>query len=204
MLIIETDKVDGGFKYQMTTHEEYPAKHPERRLIEKTLIEGILDLNKVGIIALHDEPYPYIVPMNYGYEWQDELILYFHTGPGGLREELISRNPNVAVNIHCFLDRFGFQRVGNKDHDYRSVNVFGKAEILTMKNSPDEFLKGMNAILKRQRSIPGMKRMPEKYENTLRILKVTAKEITAKAQYPLHKIEDVPIPPNYKAERKIK
>lgn len=172
-------------------HNLIKMQHEDRRITDKKILEEILNIHKVVRLAFVDEPYPYIVPMNYGYTWENgQLIMYFHMAPGGYREKLIKKNPHVAINISSFIDRFGYQRVKNKDHDYRSINIFGTAKIITVEQE-NLFLEGLNAMNTHQRGLPPLKQIAPKWKDTLRVLQITAEEITGKAQYHLDTIEDV-------------
>ena len=48
-------------------------------------------------LALHDEPYPYILPLNFGLEADGGTVrLYFHGADTGTKYDLIARNPNAS------------------------------------------------------------------------------------------------------------
>ena len=74
---------------------------------DKEMLCSILDRKEIYSVALHDEPYPYVMPMNYGYTWDDKLIFYFHMAIEGHRIELIKKKPLVAVSVSSFLGRVG-------------------------------------------------------------------------------------------------
>ncbi len=64
-------------------------------------IREILDGGQVCHIAMHDEPYPYLVVMNYAVEYAgDKTRLYFHCADEGKKLDLIRKNPNVCFEIH--------------------------------------------------------------------------------------------------------
>lgn len=176
---------------KMTDHNQLKMYHEDRRITDPEIIKAILDRNIVCTVALQDDPYPYIVPMNYGYIWDQVLILYMHMADQGHKVDLIRKNANISCNINVFLDRFGKMRYRREGHDYRSVSVFGKAEIITGKQ-PDEFLKGLNALC-RNAGHNLLKKVPE--SKNLLILKVVAAQVTAKAQYPVSDISEVEMPP---------
>lgn len=183
----------------MTRHSPELMRKAERCITEPNLIRKILNQEKVAVLAMHDEPYPYTVCMNYGYTWQEgeAPVFYFHCGPGGLREKLIQENPHVTLNIHHFIDRYGYERVHGFDNDYRSVHVYGLAEFIDAAEQPEEFLKGLSCMNSHQRGLPPLKKIAPKWLDTLRILKITASEITARAKYPLQE-ENARMPENRK------
>ena len=180
-----------GATGNMTDHKQILMNHEDRRITNPEIIKAILDKNIVCVVAMQDEPYPYVVPMNYGYVWEDKLVLYMHMADKGHRLELLEENPHVSCNINMFLNRFGKKRYRGEGHDYRSVTVFGKAEVVT-KEQPEEYLKGLNALC-RNTGRALLRKVPRN-ENLL-VMKVTADVVTAKAQYPVNDAGEAEMPP---------
>lgn len=179
----------------MTDHNTLQMQHADRRLEGREFLEPVLSMSEYCTVALHDDPYPYIVPMNMGYEWDETgLRLYLHMAAKGHRIDLIKRDPHVCVNVCTFLDRCGYRQYRNEGHDYRSITVFGTARILEPKDE-EEFLHGLNVLAVQHGRAPVKKVVPD-FERRLRILEVTAEQITGKAQYPISDTKDLPIPPN--------
>lgn len=175
----------------MTDHRQIQMSHEDRRITEPDYIRAILEKNSVCVVAMQDEPYPYLVPMNYGFVWEENLTLYMHMSDRGHRLDLIRKNPHVSCNIHLFLDRFGKKRYRNEGHDYRSVTVFGRADVIT-KEDPKEFLKGLNALCRNTKRTQ-LRNVPK--NDNLLVMRVTAETITAKAQYPVRSLAEVEMPP---------
>lgn len=64
-------------------------------------IREILEAGEVCHIAIHDEPYPYLVVMNYAVDASgDKIRLFFHCAKEGKKLDLIAKNPNVCFEIH--------------------------------------------------------------------------------------------------------
>ncbi len=178
----------------MTDHTKLEMHREKARVTDKVMIAEMLRRCHVAVVALQDEPYPYAIPMNYGFEWEDQLVFYFHMAVEGHRIQLIRKNPKVMLSIYEWLDRQGYQQYRKETHDYRSVNVFGEAEIITAENE-DEFIKGMSVLQTCNFRKP-IRKITEKMRKRLFVLKVTADIVTAKAQYPISSIEEVAIPEN--------
>ena len=70
---------------------------------EITHIHTILDLVsecKVCRLAMTDGGVPYIVPLNYGYEYADgALTFYFHSAKEGRKLEILKKNPTVCLEL---------------------------------------------------------------------------------------------------------
>ena len=180
----------------MTDHNTLPMQHADRRLTGKEYLEPLLLMNEYCTLAFYDEPYPYIVPMNQGYEWtEDGLILYLHMAPEGHRIDLIRKNPKVAVNICVWRDRRGYPAVKNENHDYRSITIFGTAEIIEGEKDPEAFLHGLN-VFATQHGRKAILKYTKSLGDSMHILKVTAEQITGKAQYPIDSPEELVMPEN--------
>lgn len=175
----------------MTDHNNLKMIREERRIQDTKLISAVLDMTNVCTVALHDEPYPYIVPMNYGYVWEeDRLTLYLHMAVQGHRINLIKENPNVACNIQVFLDRFGTKKYRGEGHDYRSVTVYGKAEIL-QPEEPEEFMKALRALCA-STGRPRPSKIPK--SKGLYMMRIRADIVTAKSQYEITSPEEISMP----------
>ena len=183
----------------MTDHHTLKMNRELKRVNDKAMICQILDRAQVACLALHDEPYPYVVPMNYGYTWDDRLVLYMHMATEGHRLRLLEKDPRVAVNVSLFLDRIGCRQYKGQDQDYRSVNIFGTARVITAESDPEEFLHGFDVLARKNDRPPVTEISPYMRDHAL-LLRIDADAVTAKAQYPLHALEDVPMPPNVPRE----
>ena len=75
-----------------TIHTE--MRRQDRAVDDPTIIKAFLHRCKMVTLAIHDEPFPYIVPLSYGYEVNDDgLIFYFHGAAEGHKVDLYEKNP---------------------------------------------------------------------------------------------------------------
>lgn len=99
---------------------------------EVTDFNEILDIiSKCDIcrLALNSgEAYPYILPLNFGYEIMDSrLILYFHSALVGKKHELISVDNRASFEMDC-----GHTLLSIKERGYCTMNyesVIGRGHI---------------------------------------------------------------------------
>ena len=69
----------------------------EREITNQTQLLGVLERCDVCRIALADEIAPYIVPLNFGFSFENEVLtLYFHGASEGRKHDLIQKNPHVG------------------------------------------------------------------------------------------------------------
>lgn len=180
----------------MTNHESLAMHREKVRISDKDMLKEILGRCEVFNLGLHDEPYPYTVAMNYGFEWDDKLIFYGHMAIEGHRIELIRKNPLVSVSVFEFLDRCGYRPYRNETHDYRSVHAYGKASIITPEQR-EEYLHGFS-LLHKNCARPPIKEITDEMRRRLFVLKIECDFVTGKAQYPISTVSEVEIPENTK------
>lgn len=54
------------------------------------------------VLALNDEGFPYLVPMNFGMDIEDDqLYLYFHCAKEGRKLELIQKDNRASFELDC-------------------------------------------------------------------------------------------------------
>ena len=105
--------------------EEFRKMRRFRQEMTAETNEEILKNGIYGILAvLGDNGYPYTIPVNYAYENGN---IYIHCAREGHKLDAIRRSPKVSF---CVVDKADV--VGKEYTSYfRSVIVFGKAEILS-------------------------------------------------------------------------
>ena len=78
------------------------VRRKDREITGLNEITKILDRAEVLRIALHDGDFPYILPVNFGYERNgQELVLYFHGAKEGKKHELIRKDNRAAFEADC-------------------------------------------------------------------------------------------------------
>ena len=180
----------------MTDHATLEMHREYCRVSDRDMIDEILRMTNVCSVAFHDEPFPYVIQMNYGYEWEgparDQLVFYMHFGMVGHKFDLIAADPRVAVAAGVFLNRGGHRKFRNEPHDFRSVHGYGRAEVI---NGADErrWLVGINAMLRRS-GWPELSVVTEKNKGRLQVLRVPCEFYTAKAQYAIDSPDIVQMP----------
>ncbi|MCG8579278.1 MAG: pyridoxamine 5'-phosphate oxidase family protein [Bacteroidales bacterium] len=71
-------------------------RRKEREIKDAVIIHQILSQSSICRLAIHDEPFPYIVPMNYGYV---DGTIYFHCATEGRKLDLLKKNNKVGFEI---------------------------------------------------------------------------------------------------------
>ncbi|MBN1952105.1 MAG: pyridoxamine 5'-phosphate oxidase family protein [Bacteroidales bacterium] len=102
----------------------------EQEITDINTIYEILDQSEVCRLALHDSPYPYIVPLNFGYEDQGGLCLYFHCALEGKKLDLIRKNNKVCFETEANTRLVRSAKACGWSMEYRSVIGYGTLGIL--------------------------------------------------------------------------
>jgi nitroimidazol reductase NimA-like FMN-containing flavoprotein (pyridoxamine 5'-phosphate oxidase superfamily) len=118
-------------------------RRTDREVTDFNEIVNILRRADTLRLALNGEPYPYVVPLSYGFEAIDgKITLYIHGAKEGFKHELIKANPNVCVEADI-LHRYAMTGGVMVTAAYESFIGFGKAELAT----GDEAAKGLDLLL---------------------------------------------------------
>jgi nitroimidazol reductase NimA-like FMN-containing flavoprotein (pyridoxamine 5'-phosphate oxidase superfamily) len=63
---------------------------------------SIIEECKFCRLGLSENNYPYVIPINYGYTYENEtLTLYFHGAIEGKKIDIIQKNNNACFEIDC-------------------------------------------------------------------------------------------------------
>lgn len=104
-------------------------------------ITDILRRTETIRLGLNGNPYPYVVPLSFGYEVKDgKIIIYVHGATESFKHELLVKDNHVCVEADIF-HRYAHTEQ-SVTTEYESVIGFGKAETFTN----EEAVKGYDKI----------------------------------------------------------
>lgn len=115
----------------------------QREIKNFNAIVDLLDRCQTIRLGLHDEVFPYVVPLSFGWEQIDgKLYLYFHCAKEGKKVDLIAKNNAVAIEADEFN---GYVKTGQSiTADYKSLIAYGYAEPIY----GEEALHGLELLLR--------------------------------------------------------
>lgn len=146
---------------------------------EITELDRIIDIIKrcdICRVAFFDEEYPYIVPLNFGLEYQDgKITLYFHGAKDGKKISLLQNNNKVCFEMDCSHELIDGEKACDYTMNYESVIGFGTIEIL----SDSEKMIGLKALMK-QYTLNEELQYNERAINAVTVLKLTVNKVTGK------------------------
>lgn len=109
-------------------------RRKDREITDFTEIQQIVTDCEVLRIAIQTEEYPYIVPVNFGFEWEGtDLILYIHGARQGTKLSLLDRNNKVGIEMDTDHETVidDAKEETSYSYVYRSIVGHGDAELVT-------------------------------------------------------------------------
>ena len=104
---------------------DIPMRRFESQVWDREIIRAILDQIQIVHVGINDGDYPYVVPMNFGYEMaEDRLLVYLHCAKEGHKVDLWTANPKVSLTFSMFTNHPNDLYRGAM-HDFRSVMANG-------------------------------------------------------------------------------
>lgn len=74
----------------------------EKLITDIETVKQILDKSKVLHLGLVDGDEPYVVPMNYGYTYENgKLTIWLHGATSGRKYDIIRKNPKIFFETEC-------------------------------------------------------------------------------------------------------
>lgn len=151
----------------------------DREIKDLTKIKEILDKSTFLHLALLDGEYPYVLPLNYGYEFQgDTLVLYVHGAREGKKWELVRKNSHVSFALECDVAAVSGGEVPCKyGTRYASVMGGGTAEIV---EDDAEKRRALEVLMKHQTGKEFV--FTKEMTDAVTVMKVIVKSFTGKSR----------------------
>lgn len=106
-------------------------RRKDRQITEFAEIVEVIKRCDVCRIALNDDGYPYMIPLNFGMKTEGErLTLYFHGAGEGKKYELIKRDNRASFEMDCSHELIVDQEGCRCTMGYESVVGRGKMELV--------------------------------------------------------------------------
>ena len=151
-------------------------RRKEREVTDRQDLIRILDDCKVIRIAMNDEEGLYILPLNFGYEWiEDQLVFYFHSAKAGRKLSIIKKKATVAFEMDTDHRLIEADQACGYGFAFASIIGTGQAEIVS---DPEEKKKGLCLLMKHQTGKDF--EFDDRSASTVAVWKVTSDKFTGK------------------------
>jgi len=120
-------------------------RRSEREVKGREELSAILKKCAVGRIGLSVDGQPYVVPMNFGFEWEDDTLnLYFHCANEGRRLDMIKDNNKACFQADCSHKLVTAEKPCDHSFRYESIIASGPIEVLSEK---EDRIHGLTCIM---------------------------------------------------------
>lgn len=151
-------------------------RRKDREISNMDEIIEIIKKCDVCRIALFDEEYPYIIPLNFGFTYDGtDIAFYFHGANAGKKLSLIQSNPNVGFELDCSHRLITGEKACDYTMEFESICGDGVIEIL----AEEQKVKALT-ILMQQYAKDTTFEYNENYLKVVTVFKLKVQHITAK------------------------
>ena len=153
-------------------------RRKDREITEERVIAEFIAKEQILRIAFYDDGDIYIVPVNYGYIYDDKYTFYFHGAKEGRKYELAKANPNVGYEIDGNYMLLESEVACDNTVVFQSIIGMGK---LFLVEDIDEKIVGLNSIMKQTTSKENWN-YSDKMIDTVAIFKLVVEKMSCKAK----------------------
>lgn len=151
-------------------------RRKDREMKGQEDILHVLDTCKVMRIGMYDEDGIYILPLNFGYTYQeDKLVFYVHAALEGKKLDLLNANPKVGFELDCDHELVEDKTACQYGFRYASLVGKGRAEIV---EETEEKMEALSILMKCQTGKHF--EFNEKMTSIVAVIKITAEEFSGK------------------------
>ena len=161
----------------------HEMRRSDKEIHSQAEIDEILGTGEVCHLALKDEPFPYVVPLNYGYGRMPESsaaagasALFFHGAAAGRKIDLMKRDPRVAFVVDVDHAIITDEEACRFTMYYRSVMGTGHIRFL---DAPADKRYAMNCVM-RQYSSRDDWSLPDRALQAMAIYALVIEEMSGK------------------------
>lgn len=151
----------------------------DREIKDPEELKEILQKADVCRIAFAVDGIPYIVTMNFGFVWKDQLTLYFHCAKEGRKLDLMKSNNEVCFQMDIDHELVRSENACDWGMRYRSIIGIGLLESVT---DDEERKKGLDCLMDHY-GFSAEKKYDEKALSLTEVLKLTVTELTGKKKH---------------------
>ena len=154
-------------------------RRSDREITNKEAIEEFIAKEQILRIAFYDDGDIYIVPVNYGYLYENEqYTFYFHGAKAGRKYELSKSNPVVGFEIDGKYKLLVAETACDFSAEFQSVTGIGMLSLIEEK---EEKIIGLNTLMKQTTHNAEWSYHEEMLE-TVAVFKLDVHKISCKAK----------------------
>lgn len=151
-------------------------RRKDREITNIESIINIIESCKVFRVAMSVQDMPYIVPLNFGYSYKNDIFeFYFHSAMEGKKLDIIKINPLVCFEMDCNHELTRAELVCSYGYNYKSIIGNGKVQIV---DNIEEKILYLKNLMKHQTG--NEFEFTNQQVTNVAVCKITVTEISAK------------------------
>ncbi len=154
-------------------------RRKDREISDINSIVEILNKCEVLRLGLSEDNRPYIVPMNFGFEFTGKITIYLHCAKAGKKLDIIAKNPSACFEAESIAEVIHSDDGCSYSMRYESVIGFGN---ITLVSDYAEKLHALNLLLAHYAKDKTFV-FPENVVNSIAILRLDIDEVTGKGAH---------------------
>ena len=152
-------------------------RRTDREITDRAEIIEIIEKCDVCRLGLSQDNIPYIVPMNYGYQYADDkLTLYFHGAKEGKKLDIIAKNNRACFEVDCSHKLVEADEAWEYTMEYESVIGSGAISFCTEKS---EKLVALRLLMQKYAKGKDF-HFPDQVIESVTVFKLEVSELTGK------------------------
>lgn len=152
-------------------------RRSDREVKNRQEILDILNKCEVLHLGINTPDYPYVVPMNFGVEIEnDSIVLWLHCATEGLKLDLINKNPRVGFEADCPHKIIAGENACQYTMEYESVIGCGRISVC---DYSEDKLRGLKTIMRHYEPKKDFS-FPETALSSVCVLRIDVMQITGK------------------------
>jgi nitroimidazol reductase NimA-like FMN-containing flavoprotein (pyridoxamine 5'-phosphate oxidase superfamily) len=156
-------------------------RRKEREITEINDKIAVIDKCKVCRLGLSENNLPYVIPLNFGYTYENEkLTLYFHAALEGRKIDIIKKNNNACFEIDCNTKLIEGNIPCDYGYEFKSIVGFGKIMFLEADNEKSN---GLKYLMKHQTEKEMECHFSEDDLKSVCVFKMDVNEFTGKQKF---------------------
>lgn len=134
--------------------------------------------NKVCRLGLSASDQPYIIPLNYGYSFENNVLtLFFHSANEGKKLEMIKKNNRACFEIDC--DGQLIEGDEPCEHGFSFKSIIGTGKIILL-DTINEKINALNKLIQHQTGKTKSHNFDQNAIKQVTIYKLTVEQFTGK------------------------
>lgn len=153
-------------------------RRKEKQVTEISEILKIIDKIKYCRLAVSRDNRPYIIPLNFGYEYKEEtLTLYFHSARKGKKLDILFENPHACFEMD--IDHGLVTGDLACEYGYAFESIIGTGKVTFIEDN-DQKQKALTHLMNHQTDTRKVYQFPPQHLNAVTIYKLESSDFTCK------------------------